>query len=148
MAANSWFFYALLSAVFYGISYSTSGKIVSDILSPSFLLLLQGLIAIPLYLFISHSNGSFKLGFEELLANKTALLLVLVSALAILAGNFFIYHSMALKNATLANLVEISYPVFTLLFAWVLFKDIQLNWASAFGGLLIFAGITVIYLKS
>ncbi|MGA2053413.1 MAG: EamA family transporter, partial [Opitutales bacterium] len=49
------------------------------------------------------------------------------------------------KNATLASLIEISYPFFVALFAWLLFRDVQLSWATALGGLLILAGIAIIY---
>ncbi len=62
-------------------------------------------------------------------------------------GSFFILYSISLKNATMANIIEISYPVFTFFFAWLLFRDVQLNTAAALGGLLIFSGIAVIYLK-
>ncbi|MCD8497767.1 MAG: EamA family transporter [Alphaproteobacteria bacterium] len=45
-------------------------------------------------------------------------------------------------------MIEITYPVFTILFAWLLYRDVQVNLHTALGGLLIFAGVGIIYFKS
>ena len=48
------------------------------------------------------------------------------------------------RNATLASLIEISYPVFVALFAWLLFREIHVNASVVVGGLLVFAGVCLI----
>ena len=45
-------------------------------------------------------------------------------------------------------MVEIAYPLFTVLATWLLFGEKQLTSATLVGGLLIFAGASVIALKS
>ena len=62
-----------------------------------------------------------------------------------LPADLMIALSISTKNATLAGLVEISYPLFIALFAYFLFKETQINAAIIIGGLLIFSGIFVIY---
>jgi drug/metabolite transporter (DMT)-like permease len=50
------------------------------------------------------------------------------------------------KNATLASLIEISYPVFVAIFAWLFFRETQFNLAAILGGVMIIGGIAVIYI--
>ena len=53
---------------------------------------------------------------------------------------------MSAKNPTLASLIEISYPIFVVVFAWLFFREMQLNAMTLFGGLLVLAGVSVIIL--
>ena len=53
---------------------------------------------------------------------------------------------MSAKNPTLASLIEISYPLFVVLFAWIFFREMQLNTITICGGLLVIAGVAVIIL--
>jgi len=69
---------------------------------------------------------------------------VLALALTSLLGSVLLFLSIAGKNATLASLIEISYPVFVALFAWLLFREIHVNASVIIGGLLVFAGVTLI----
>jgi drug/metabolite transporter (DMT)-like permease len=69
---------------------------------------------------------------------------VLALALTSLLGSVLLFLSIAGKNATLASLIEISYPVFVALFAWLLFREMHVNTSVIIGGLLVFAGVTMI----
>jgi drug/metabolite transporter (DMT)-like permease len=53
---------------------------------------------------------------------------------------------MSAKNPTLASLIEISYPLFVVVFAWLFFREMQLNPMTICGGLLVIAGVAVIIL--
>jgi drug/metabolite transporter (DMT)-like permease len=55
-----------------------------------------------------------------------------------------LFLSIASKNATLASLIEISYPVFVAVFAYLLFREIHVNPSVIIGGLLVFAGVAMI----
>jgi drug/metabolite transporter (DMT)-like permease len=48
------------------------------------------------------------------------------------------------KNATLASLIEISYPLFVALFAFLLFREFHLNASALLGGLMVMAGLGLI----
>jgi len=51
------------------------------------------------------------------------------------------------SNATLASLLDITYPVFVALVAWLVFKEGRFDWSLLLGGTLIFAGSLLIIWK-
>jgi len=59
-------------------------------------------------------------------------------------GAFLTYAAMSAKNPTIVSLIEISYPLFVVIFAWLFFREMQLNPMTICGGLLVIAGVTVI----
>ncbi|MGB5275646.1 MAG: EamA family transporter [Gammaproteobacteria bacterium] len=61
-----------------------------------------------------------------------------------LLGAVMLYLSIAGKNATLASLIEITYPVFVAFFAYVMFRQIHLNASVIAGGLMVIAGAGLI----
>ncbi|MDF2530259.1 MAG: hypothetical protein K0Q57_1139, partial [Gammaproteobacteria bacterium] len=77
----------------------------------------------------------------------------LVLTVIIYAGLYFIASVMILKsinfgNATLAALVESSYPLFTLVFSYVFLKQIQFNGGILVGCGFLVAGLILIQLYS
>ena len=73
---------------------------------------------------------------------------ILAPALTSLAGSVLLFLSISGKNATLASLIEISYPVFVALFAFVLFRETHLNASVLVGGALVFVGVAVIIMNN
>ncbi len=71
---------------------------------------------------------------------------VLIAAIGLtsLVGAVLLYLSIAGKNATLASLIEITYPVFVAFFAYLMFRHIHLNASVVVGGLLVIAGAGLI----
>ena len=61
-----------------------------------------------------------------------------------LLGAVLLYLSIASKNATLASLIEITYPVFVAFFAYVIFRHVHVNASVIVGGLLVMAGAGLI----
>jgi drug/metabolite transporter (DMT)-like permease len=55
-------------------------------------------------------------------------------------GAALLYFSVSSKNATLASLIEITYPVFVVIFAYVFFRQVHVNAAVMLGGLMILVG--------
>lgn len=149
MAANLWLIYALSASVLWGVGYALSERILKDTaITPAFLMTITEVITLPLYIGLTLYLTQMKPGIDALLSSKLILAMVVIHALTIVGGNFLILNAIVEKNATLATLIEISYPLFVAIFAFILFKDTQLTWWTGFGGLLIFAGIAVIFLKS
>jgi drug/metabolite transporter (DMT)-like permease len=56
-----------------------------------------------------------------------------------------IFFAIGAKNATVASLIEISYPLFVAFFAWLLFRESQLNWSVLIGGAMILGGVFVVW---
>jgi drug/metabolite transporter (DMT)-like permease len=75
---------------------------------------------------------------------------LLIAAIAVtsLAGTVLLYLAVRGRNATLASLIEISYPAFVAIFAWFLFREWQLNAGVLLGAALVFAGTAIIILNS
>ncbi|MGE5241257.1 MAG: EamA family transporter [Bacteroidota bacterium] len=73
---------------------------------------------------------------------------ILAPALTSLAGSVLLFLSISGKNATLASLIEISYPVFVALFAFALFREVHLNASVLVGGALVFTGVAVIIMNN
>ena len=55
-------------------------------------------------------------------------------------GAVLLYLSVNSKNATLARLIEITYPVFVVLFAYLFFRQVHVNTSVILGGLMILVG--------
>ena len=70
--------------------------------------------------------------------------LIAAIALTSLLGAVLLYVSIAGKNATLASLIEITYPVFVVFFSFVLFRHLHLNASVIVGGLMVIAGAGLI----
>lgn len=147
MASNAWIYMALGAAVMWGFAYAMSEKIVHHGFSPAFVLVVSYSIGLPLYFLFAWHNGTLAPGFKTLTSSWPVLWQFGAMALSIAMGNLLVYYAIAAKNATLASMIEITYPVFTFIFAWLLMGQVQLTLATAFGALLIFAGVAVMFFK-
>ena len=61
-----------------------------------------------------------------------------------LVANGLSYLAIRHKNASLVAFIEIAYPLFTLIFAYLLFREFQLTAISMVGALLILVGVIVL----
>ena len=55
-------------------------------------------------------------------------------------GAVFLYISINNKNATLASLIEMTFPLFVVLFAYLFFKQWHVNSSVVIGGIMILSG--------
>ncbi|MEM7679849.1 MAG: EamA family transporter [Pseudomonadota bacterium] len=148
MAAYLWFIYALLTAVFWGFAYVMSEHIIKNLLPTSFFIFCQGFIGVIVYTLVCYLQGDFKAGFNALADDPKISALVIFVSLIMIAAWFLVLMAIQMKNAALVNIVEITYPFFTLFFAWLIFRDVQMSLVQIMGGLLMFAGATLIIWKS
>jgi len=61
-----------------------------------------------------------------------------------LFGEVMVYLAITGKNATLASLIEMTYPVFVVLFAYVFYREMHVTPSVFFGGLMILTGAGLI----
>jgi drug/metabolite transporter (DMT)-like permease len=73
---------------------------------------------------------------------------ILAIAVTSTAGAVFLFLSIDSKNATLTSLIEISYPIFVVLFAYLFFKQVHINLSVMLGGLLILTGTAIIIVNN
>jgi drug/metabolite transporter (DMT)-like permease len=139
-----WFLLATIASMCWGVAYILAEHIfkrVSVLTTLAIETILMGLVL----LVFAITTGDFK---KDLItigsSSKLTLTLaafIIVSTVAELAINF----SISEKDATLAGFVEITYPFFIALFAYLLFGQEELSPGTAVGGIIVFIGACIIF---
>lgn len=75
-------------------------------------------------------------------------LAVTAPALTSLFATLLLFLSIGSRNAALASLIEITYPLFVVGFAYLLFRELHWTPAVALGALMILGGVSVIVLAT
>jgi len=141
-----WFVYALSAAVIWGISYAASGRAMER--GVSALVFFSLYTAVGALIGFSALAATGKLGTipAELRAVGPDWKWLVIALVASAVGALLIYIAIGEKNATIASLIEISYPVFVAFFAWLFFRETQFNLATVIGGAMIIGGVAVVFL--
>lgn len=147
MGEHLWLAYAVTATVFWGMNCAVLEKLLEKGFPVSLLMAFESCLALPLFFALSYVQGTIKGGLSMIAEDKSILYLIVAVSASFLTATFFIFHSIQAKNATLAGLIEVAYPIFTILFTWLFFRQFHLNLYSGIGGFLILSGIVVIYLK-
>lgn len=139
-----WIFFALSASILWGLSYVLFEQIYKKVAVTTAL----AITCLVMFIFMSiasYAEGRLKLDLASIYSSKKLLWLMAAGVVTALLADWSIGLSIHAKSATLAGLIEISYPIFIALFAYLFFKESQLNAATIIGGLLIFAGVFLIY---
>lgn len=142
-----WILYALIASALWGIVYVLDEKLFHYISPPQLMFILGafGMVVWGLYLF-GTGQGS---GLQELNAGgRAAWILMALTVVVYFGASLMIYNSIKGSNASLAALVEISYPIFTCLFAWLVYREVQLTPLSMVGAAVIITGVVLVFLGS
>lgn len=140
-----WYIAALGAAVVWGVHY----PLVDNALRKLSLISVLVLTAVPLLLVAPFFYKSLAADVEILKdLGWAGSAPILALALTSLAGSVLLFLSIESKNATLASVIEISYPLFVAVFAYVLFRHMHVNASLMVGGLLVFAGVIIIILNN
>jgi drug/metabolite transporter (DMT)-like permease len=142
-----WFLYAVLASVVWGLSYVLNGELFKS-LSVLTVVAIQTFVTSVIFAVAAILTGVFRNDVYSVMTSSRLMWLMLFGILALAIAEYGIGYSIQGKNATLAGLIEISYPIFIALFAYFLFGENQLSFATAVGGVLIFAGVSVIYVAA
>jgi drug/metabolite transporter (DMT)-like permease len=140
-----WFLPALGAAVVWGLHYPLVDNALKR-LSPATVLLITALPILALAAFMHRRVAADLFSLRQLTPGEFWPIAAI--AATSLAGSLLLYAAIGAKNATLASVIEISYPLFVALFAWLLFRQIHWNAAVLVGGVLVFAGVTLIIVNS
>jgi drug/metabolite transporter (DMT)-like permease len=138
----TWWGYALLSAACWGLQYvlmETLFRRVDFAAAFSFLSLVNGiLVSAILWIFYPRQNW-LKLG------ESWSVIGLVILYLAFGTGAY-LFNALAInqKNATLASLLEISYPLFIILFTALFFRQMHLDLIGLIGAALIFFGCILV----
>lgn len=140
-----WFVYAFSAAIIWGISYAASGRVIERGMAPLTFFFFYAIFTAVAATLAMTLTGRLGTVTDEVRAIGSdwswGLLAVVTSA----AGALLIYMAIGEKNATLASLIEISYPFFVAVFAWVFFRETQFNLPTILGGMMILTGVGIVY---
>lgn len=141
-----WLIYAIAASICWGMSYAACGPILKKGVSPLIFFFGYSLFGVigALVALLSSGKISQALRIEGVDRGDLGWFFFSIGGSAL--GAYLTYAAMSAKNPTLASLIEISYPIFVVVFAWVFFREMQLNTLTLCGGLLVIAGVSVIVL--
>ena len=136
-----WYLTALAAALVWGIHYPLVDFALKRVSIFSVLLLsvLPILLLMPVFL----RDVARDLGAVRALPGSEQGMIAAIGLTSLL-GAVLLYLSIAGKNATLASVIEITYPVFVAVFAYVIFRQVHINASVVIGGLMVMAGAGLI----
>lgn len=140
-----WYITAIAAAMIWGIHYPLIDHALKKLSVFSVLLLtvLPLLFIIPFFsndILQDIKTFSELSRFDKLAISAIGITSVLASVL--------LFISISNKNATLASLIEITYPIFVVVFAFLIFKQLHINASVIIGGLLIMSGAALIIINN
>ncbi len=138
----SWFWLALSAAVLWGLGYAINQATLKHF-TPLELLLFESTIVFFVFTIYFIGKGNFSC-FITKLANPKHLLLIVSNSIIYIIASILILKSIYISNSTLAAIIESCYPIFTVLFVFILFKEFHLNLASIIGSILILTGVIIV----
>lgn len=140
-----WFIYAMAAAILWGVNYSLAEKIGQRVSLISILAL--EMIVGAVFIFVIAYFTTLKSDLTTLWEEPTLMRLTLIEIFVVVIANMAIVASIQSKNATSAGLIELSYPLFTILFTWFLFHEHHLNLPTMIGSILIALGVICVGLS-
>ena len=141
---SMWLIYALGAAVMWGLTYVINEQLfkkMNVISSLSITLLISAAVMV----FGAYVGGFLKRDMITISHSPKLQALMIASIVIFILAEILINFSIADKNATLASLIEISYPIFVALFSYIIYRKGQMDTGTIIGGILVFAGVGMIY---
>ena len=132
-----WYVAAIGAAVTWGIYYPLVDMALKRISLFSVILLsmIPVLLATPLFLKVIGDD------IETVKSLSVSEQWVIASlGLIGLFGEVMVYLAISGKNATLASLIEMTYPLFVVIFAYVFYKQMHVTASVLIGGLMVLVG--------
>ncbi|MGD9639263.1 MAG: EamA family transporter [Alphaproteobacteria bacterium] len=139
-----WFFYALGASVLWGLGYVLSEKVLKAGITPIFYLLVVSVLDVVVFGILAMFEG-FSSNLQLLADDRRNWTGLILTTMVFAVANILISYGIVTKNATMASFIEISYPIFTAFFAWLILKETQFNCMTLIGGALIFTGIGFVF---
>ena len=139
-----WLVYAVAAAIVWGLSYVLTEQLLKNI-SLAAVILWGSVGSMMFATCLGFATGSFKQDRQVLVRGGKEMWLLLAFVATYIVANLLIVLSIKAKNATMAGMIEITYPLFTVFFAWLLFRESQLTLGTLLGTGLIMAGVACIY---
>ena len=132
-----WYIAALGAAVTWGVYYPLVDMALKRISLYSIILLsmIPVLLVLPFFL----KTVSDDLETVKMLPASEQWVIVSLGVIG-LFGEVMVYLAITGKNATLTSLIEMTYPVFVVLFAYIFYRQMHVTASVFVGGLMILVG--------
>jgi drug/metabolite transporter (DMT)-like permease len=134
---------AILASILWGLNYVLFEKVANrvNIFTMMFFeYLICTVIIGTVCLFFSNIKNDLQNIYDIKYIFITNVFVYLVASLLIASS---IKHS----SAVVAGLIEISYPLFIIIFSFFLLKEVNIDFKTILGGLLIFIGVLIVSIK-
>lgn len=142
-----WIVFSLAASLFWGLVYVLDEQLYKHVSVLSALAICSFFACISMTA-LALIQGEFITDLRTITSSRSLLLLTGALVASFVIAEVFIGLSISSKNATLAALLEISYPLFTALFAIALYRGEVPNLATMAGGALIFVGALIVSLAN
>lgn len=139
-----WIAYAMAASLFWGVSYTLSEQLMKKI-SIASVMLTASVGGLLFSLALGLAGKTFGGDLALVKKDESGAKLLAASVAVYVIANAFILLATKAKNATMAGMIEITYPLFTAIFAYILFREVQVNAGTLAGAGLIVAGVACIY---
>jgi len=136
--------YSLIVAITRGVQYAILDKVLVSV--PVVVLCFVSSIFNTIFFGILFYLGNYSAHFKKYFADKHILWLFILITILYLVSSSLILVAIKNKNATVASLIEISYPIFVVFFSYLFYKNAHINIGTIIGGILVLGGITMLYL--
>ena len=128
----TWYGFAIAAGVTWGFTYLLNEMLYRHISFLTSMAIANTVIGVVMSIIVLATPLRHEL--RGIVQSKSVLLITALSTLSLLAAEIFIALSITGKNATLAGLIEVTYPLFIILFSWLLLHDTHLNTGVIAGG--------------
>jgi len=145
-----WWLFSISAAIIWGLHFNLVVKVSKvlpkDIYTALTIFVITSIAILPLLLVIHQKVFSNVVTLWQS-GNDIRVSIIVLVFTAIIAATL-LYIAMQLSpNATVAALLDITYPLFIAIIAWLLYKENHLDWYVLAGGGLIFCGAMLIVWK-
>ncbi len=139
-----WMVYALGASALWGFEYVLLGRLFHDRISPLFLLSIQMLVGSITLGCVCLATGTFSSEIGIATRNWTVMFMIAFSSIVFTLGSILIAVSIQKGNPLLAGLVEISYPLFILIFSLLFGFSETISFRALLGGFIVFVGVLIL----
>jgi len=145
-----WWIFSIVAAVIWGLHFNLVVKVANvlprDIYSPLTLFFITS-VSILLILPVIHQKVFANLVTLWHAGDDVRLSVIVLVFTALIAASLLFIAMQLSPNPTVAALLDITYPVFIAIIAWLLYRENHLDWSVLVGGGLIFSGAMLIVWK-
>lgn len=141
----TWWMYAISAALIWGLHYPLIGKAMTSASAITVYFIPNMLLMLTLPFWYKILIEDYKSVMQSSWDVKASVIAIMFTSIL---ASVAVYKAIHGSNATLASLIEISYPIFVAIFAYFLFGENHLtHWSNVVGGLLILTGTALIIYK-